>query len=244
MPPLRDGDVLWLLVVAAFYGVDHAGVGAGGGLDRQGARHRPQHSGQIRVARAAAGGACAICATLAAVAAPAKAVRCRHLVAIAQAGGVAGHAGDRADVHLFRRAVLHAARPQKRCVTCWSASFDQREARLRTLKIMNDIEHNLTGYLSVVAVINLAVGVCAGVIAWLVGLPDPMAWARARLRPQFHSLYRRADMEAAMFLVGLVTFPDARLCAAGAAALSRHGDARGPFHHAQHGRPPASRSIR
>ena len=30
------------------------------------------------------------------------------------------------------------------------AFFDEREARLRTLKIMNDIEHNLTGYLSVV----------------------------------------------------------------------------------------------
>lgn len=37
------------------------------------------------------------------------------------------------------------------------AFFDQREARLRMLKIMNDVEHNLTGYLSVVAVINIAV---------------------------------------------------------------------------------------
>src|SRR4029078_3080280 len=41
--------------------------------------------------------------------------------------------------------------------------FDAREDRLRMLRIMNDIEHNLTGYLSVVAIINIAVGICGGV---------------------------------------------------------------------------------
>src|SRR6476620_11994926 len=40
--------------------------------------------------------------------------------------------------------------------------FDAREDRLRMLRIMNDIEHNLTSYLSVVAVINIAVGICGG----------------------------------------------------------------------------------
>ena len=47
--------------------------------------------------------------------------------------------------------------------------FDQRDARLRTLKIMNDIEHNLTGYLSIVAIINVAVGICGGAAAWVAG---------------------------------------------------------------------------
>ena len=56
------------------------------------------------------------------------------------------------------------------------AFFDERDARLRTLKIMNDIEHNLTGYLSVVTLINLAIGICGGVAAWVAGLPDPVAW--------------------------------------------------------------------
>ena len=57
------------------------------------------------------------------------------------------------------------------------AFFDQREARLRMLKIMNDVEHNLTSYLSVVTIINIAVGICGGVAAWVAGLPDPVAWA-------------------------------------------------------------------
>ena len=77
------------------------------------------------------------------------------------------------------------------------ALFEDRDARLRTLKIMNDIEHNLTGYLSMVAVINFAVGIAAGVIAWGVGLPDPVAWA-----------------VLAFILVGLVTFPTLTLALA------------------------------
>ena len=55
--------------------------------------------------------------------------------------------------------------------------FSRHEARLRTLRIMNDIERNLTRYLSVVALINAGVGVGAGIIAAAVGLPDPVAWA-------------------------------------------------------------------
>ena len=57
------------------------------------------------------------------------------------------------------------------------AFFDDREARLRMLKIMNDTEHNLTGYLSLVMIINFCVGLAAGATAWAVGLPDPVAWA-------------------------------------------------------------------
>lgn len=87
------------------------------------------------------------------------------------------------------------------------AFFDDREARLRTLKIMNDIEHNLTGYLSTVAVINVCVGVAAGVIAWACGLPDPIAWAVLGFLLNFIPYIGALLMELAMFLVGLVTFP-------------------------------------
>jgi predicted PurR-regulated permease PerM len=85
--------------------------------------------------------------------------------------------------------------------------FDQREARLRTLKIMNDIEHNLTGYLSIVAVINIAVGICGGAAAWVAGLPDPVAWAVLGFILNFIPYIGALIMEAALFTVGLVTFP-------------------------------------
>jgi predicted PurR-regulated permease PerM len=87
------------------------------------------------------------------------------------------------------------------------AFFEDREARLRTLKIINDIEHNLTGYLSMVAIINFAVGIAAGVVAWGVGLPDPVAWAVLGFILNFLPYIGALMMEVALFLVGLVTFP-------------------------------------
>jgi predicted PurR-regulated permease PerM len=86
------------------------------------------------------------------------------------------------------------------------AFFDARDAKLRTLRIMNDIEHNLTGYLSMVSVINFAVGIAAGVIAWLTGMPDPVAWAVLGFILNFIPYIGALIMEAALFLVGLVTF--------------------------------------
>jgi len=87
------------------------------------------------------------------------------------------------------------------------AFFDEREARLRMLKIMNDIEHNLTGYLSIVAVINIAIGICGGFAAWVAGLPDPIAWAVLGFILNFIPYIGALIMEAALFMVGLVTFP-------------------------------------
>jgi predicted PurR-regulated permease PerM len=84
--------------------------------------------------------------------------------------------------------------------------FDEREARLRTLKIMNDIEHNLTGYLSIVAVINVVIGICGGIAAWAAGLPDPVAWAVLAFILNFIPYIGALIMEAALFMVGIVTF--------------------------------------
>jgi len=85
--------------------------------------------------------------------------------------------------------------------------FEERDAPLRTLKIMNDIEHNLTGYLSIVAVTNVAVGLCGGAAAWMAGLPDPLAWAVLGFILNFIPYIGALIMEAALFMVGLVTFP-------------------------------------
>jgi predicted PurR-regulated permease PerM len=74
------------------------------------------------------------------------------------------------------------------------------------LKIMNDVERNLTGYLSVVTLINIAIGVCAGFAAWVTGLSDPIAWAVLGFILNFIPYIGALMMEVAMFMVGLVTF--------------------------------------
>ena len=54
--------------------------------------------------------------------------------------------------------------------------FATRPARLRALKILNDIEDSLSGYLVVVTIINLALGVVTTICAVLLGLPAPLFW--------------------------------------------------------------------
>jgi predicted PurR-regulated permease PerM len=85
--------------------------------------------------------------------------------------------------------------------------FTHHEARLRAFRIMNDIEGNLTGYLSVVAIINAGVGLGAGIIAALVGLPNPVAWGVLGFVMNFIPYIGAGTMEIGMFLVGLITFP-------------------------------------
>jgi predicted PurR-regulated permease PerM len=85
--------------------------------------------------------------------------------------------------------------------------FTHHETRLRALRIMNDIEHNLTGYLSVMAIINAGVGLGAGIIAFLVGLPNPVAWGVLGFVMNFIPYVGAGIVELGMFLVGLTAFP-------------------------------------
>jgi predicted PurR-regulated permease PerM len=87
------------------------------------------------------------------------------------------------------------------------AFFENRDSRLRTLKILNDIEHNLTNYLSVVAVINLCVGIAATLIAYFVGLPNAIAWGVLAFILNFIPYIGALMMEGVLLAVGLVTFP-------------------------------------
>lgn len=85
--------------------------------------------------------------------------------------------------------------------------FKDHDARLRTLKIWNDIENRLTGYLSVVAIINFVVGLAAASIAFAVGLPNALAWGVLAFILNFIPYIGALIMEAILLGVGLVTFP-------------------------------------
>lgn len=98
-----------------------------------------------------------------------------------------------------------AARPKLR--QSLVTKLDGRDTRLRALRILNDIETSLTHYLSVVAVINLAVGCFAALAAYVIGLPSPLAWGVLGFILNFIPYVGALMMEAALFAVGLVTFP-------------------------------------
>lgn len=87
------------------------------------------------------------------------------------------------------------------------ALFSSRDAKLRFLKIMNDIEHNLAGYLTVVTIINAALGTIMAAGAWLLGLPNPVIFGVLAAVLNYVPYVGPAVMVVALFGVGLVSFP-------------------------------------
>jgi predicted PurR-regulated permease PerM len=85
--------------------------------------------------------------------------------------------------------------------------FGTREPRLRTLKILNDIEENLGGYLIVVTAINLSLGVVTAAAAWAMGLPSPLIWGALAFVLNYIPYVGPAVMDVLLFVIGLVTFP-------------------------------------
>jgi predicted PurR-regulated permease PerM len=85
--------------------------------------------------------------------------------------------------------------------------FSDRDARLRTLKIMNDIESNLGGYLIVVTAINLGLGIVTTLMAYLLDLPSPILWGAFAFVLNYVPYVGPAVMEVLLFGVGLLIFP-------------------------------------
>src|SRR5690606_38115746 len=78
---------------------------------------------------------------------------------------------------------------------------------LRMLKILNDVEYNLTTYLSVVAVINCAVGIAAAAVAWGTGLPSAPALGLLAAILNFIPYIGPLIMELLLLAIGVVVFP-------------------------------------
>lgn len=90
----------------------------------------------------------------------------------------------------------------------WLVSlFSDKEAKLRFLRIVNDIEKNLAGYLALVTVINTAVGTITAFGAWLIGLPDPAMFGLVAALLNYIPYVGPAIVVVVLFAVGLVSFP-------------------------------------
>jgi predicted PurR-regulated permease PerM len=87
------------------------------------------------------------------------------------------------------------------------AMFSNRDAKLRFLKIMRDIERNLAGYLAVVTIVNTTLGVIVALGAWLIGLPNPIIFGLLAGLFNYVPYIGPAIMVIVLFGVGLVTFP-------------------------------------
>lgn len=85
--------------------------------------------------------------------------------------------------------------------------FETRDGRLRALKILNDIEESLSRYLVTVTMINLAVGVVATIVTWMLGLPSPLLLGALAFALNYLPYIGPGIMHITLFVLGLLTFP-------------------------------------
>ena len=85
--------------------------------------------------------------------------------------------------------------------------FNRPDDRLRAIRIINDIEHNLTLYIGTVTVINLAIGVITAGGAWLVGLGNPVLLGAIAFLCNYIPYIGPAFVVLILFAVGFISFP-------------------------------------
>ncbi|WP_246738643.1 AI-2E family transporter [Bradyrhizobium sp. CCBAU 051011] len=86
-------------------------------------------------------------------------------------------------------------------------NFGEREWRLRTLRILNEIEDHLGGYLLTVTMINVGVGIATGLICAITGMPNPASLGALAAILNFIPIIGPVAMFAVLVVVGLVAFP-------------------------------------
>jgi predicted PurR-regulated permease PerM len=86
-------------------------------------------------------------------------------------------------------------------------NFAEHEGRLRMLRILNEIEGNLGGYLLTVTMINLGVGAATGIICAVAGMPNPAGLGALAATLNFFPIIGPVAMFVILTVVGVVAFP-------------------------------------
>ena len=86
-------------------------------------------------------------------------------------------------------------------------TFGERTARLRTLRILNEIEQHLGNYLLMVTMINTGVGVATGLICAATGMPNPAGLGALAAILNFIPIIGPVAMFAVLTVVGIIAFP-------------------------------------
>jgi predicted PurR-regulated permease PerM len=85
-------------------------------------------------------------------------------------------------------------------------TFADHDARLRTLRILNEIEGKLGGYLLTVTMINLGVGVATGIVCVITGMPNPAGLGALAATLNFFPIIGPVAMFVILAVVGVLGF--------------------------------------
>jgi predicted PurR-regulated permease PerM len=86
-------------------------------------------------------------------------------------------------------------------------TFGDHDARLRTLRILNEIEVHLGNYLLTVTAINTGVGIATGIACALAGMPNPAGLGALAATLNFIPIIGPVAMFAVLTVVGVIAIP-------------------------------------
>jgi len=86
-------------------------------------------------------------------------------------------------------------------------TFTDRDSRLRALRILNEIEGSLGGYLLMVTLINFGVGAATGIICAATGMPNPAGLGALAAALNFFPIIGPVVTFAILTAVGIMSFP-------------------------------------
>ena len=107
--------------------------------------------------------------------------------------------------------------------------FTTRDAKLRYIRISNDIEDHLASYVATVTIINFGLGVVVAIGAWLFGLPNPIILGLVAMVLNFIPYIGAACMTVILLGVGLLTFSSLGYALVPAAAFVALATIEGQF---------------
>ena len=85
-------------------------------------------------------------------------------------------------------------------------NFAGHAARLRTLRILNEIEEQLGGYLLTVTMINIGVGAATGIICAVTGMPHPAGLGALAATLNFFPIIGPVAIFVILTVVGVIAF--------------------------------------
>jgi predicted PurR-regulated permease PerM len=111
------------------------------------------------------------------------------------------------EIVLFFGALLFFLLGRARMKGQFVLAFVERSDRLLALRIIADIERDLTTYVATATVINFAVGLCVGAMMWAIGAPSAILWGALAMMLNYLPYIGPAAMTAILLVMGLIVFP-------------------------------------
>ena len=107
---------------------------------------------------------------------------------------------------LFAGAVIFYLLYHARIRTCLVLFLPGRAERLALLKILTDVDQNMSVYFGTLTLANIALGTATVALAYLVGLPNPLLLGVLAASVNFIPFIGVAIVVGTLFVVGLLTF--------------------------------------